>query len=168
MFVAACFFVFRLFGVSSYLARDYYLSASILHRNTSLQPTEDRFLRVFVFVNFQFYSGFCLVLALVARICYCLFIVSLEFQIIRFGIALFLIEISFLLPPPPPRLPSTISQTRLWKCYRTPRFVFVFLWCLCVYGCVIALILSGYVTFMNRVLSISMVIPCCPISSYSL
>ena len=42
---------------------------------------------------------------LVARVCYCLFFVCLEFQIIRFVIStftpIFFIEISFVYPPPP-------------------------------------------------------------------
>ena len=60
---------------------------------------------VFVFVFLSF--GFCLVLALVAHVCYCLFFVfCLEFQMIRFVIStfspIFFIEISFVLLPPPP------------------------------------------------------------------
>ena len=44
------------------------------------------------------------VLALVARVCYCLlFFVCLEFQIIRLVIKpIFFIKISFISPPPPP------------------------------------------------------------------
>ena len=59
----------------------------------------------YVYVNA---SGFYLVLALVARVCYCffLFFVCLEFQVIRFVIStftpIFFIEISFVLSPPPP------------------------------------------------------------------
>ena len=66
-------------------------------------PKLSNFTFVFVFLS----SGFCLVLALVARVCYCLFFVCLEFQIIRFVIStltpIFLIFRNFLrFTPPPP------------------------------------------------------------------
>ena len=64
---------------------------------------------VFVFLS----SGFCLVLALVARDCYCLFIVVFVWSFRLFGswlvpfTSIFFIDISFVLLPPPP-----VSQWR--------------------------------------------------------
>ena len=88
---------FRLFG--SWLVSSRQYSSSKFPISPHPPP------RVFVFVFLS--SGFCLVLAFVAHVCYCLFFVIclLEFQIIRFVIStftpIFFIEISFVLPPPP-------------------------------------------------------------------
>ena len=99
---------------------------------TCYQPTE-LILGFFVSFIFQFYAracfcfvflspGFCLVLALVARVCYCLFFVfvCLEFQIIRLVISpftpIFFIEISFVLLPPPPQLEQSAANRLCRSC----------------------------------------------------